>query len=684
MVKYLGRFFTGLLSVCALVLTAPDASWAQTGGFFTLSGSDAAAYSLPRDMAAMGSFRIPRLGLSYERYQQTFGTAWVLGGQITIHRDEDGNIIRVMGVHHPDIAPSNSVRISAQNVGSLVDQDIGRNGQRKVDLMINPEDGRYFYRVETLRSTNRWVHWIGAQTGRQLNKFDALANQEGCTLSGDGYGVAYDREPEVFAFDIKPLDCLISSTTGAGTQLVSEDGRQETHDQGSSRRPFLGPVATHTDSFWGLSGRESPGQGALVDAHYYMALADDYFRDQYGFDFVSKHGGPITIHAHYTKNYVNAFWNGAYFAFGDGDGVQFDPLTALDVATHEFTHSVTEFTSALIYQNESGALNESFSDIMAATMERLVDTKRGGEPDPGLRVPGSEWLIGEDFDLLGDGFRNMADPSEDGDPAHYDDRYTGPADNGGVHINSGIPNHAFYKLVDEQGVDIQAAADIFYLGFTGLTENAGFCDARAATLAVAETHVTEVAVAWNQVGVDATLCGGAPVDSPPVAGFTVQCTLLVCDFQDSSTDDGNIVSWSWDFGDSRVSVEENPSHSYAAAGTYMVTLTVTDDGDPSQLDSVSKAVTVTDGSQNGDIGLTASPFKKKGVRYATLVWSGVATEYVDIYLDAQPAVEDVAAASTPYEFMVGGKGGGSFEISVCEVVDPGQSPACSPGVSVNY
>jgi thermolysin len=207
-----------------------------------------------------------------------------------------------------------------------------------------------------------------------------------------------------------------------------------------------------------------------VDAHYYMAHAKEYFENTYSFDFPSEYGGdPVEIHAHYTKNYVNAFWNGRYFAFGDGDGVSYDPLTSMDVAAHEYTHSVTEKINGLIYQNESGALNESFSDIMAAVIERLSD--KGvltPEPDSNLATPNSEWLVGEDFDLVGDGFRNMMDPTADGDPDHYDDRYTGTGDSGGVHINSGIPNHAFYQLVEQGGVDIQRAADIFFAGFMSL------------------------------------------------------------------------------------------------------------------------------------------------------------------------------------------------------------------------
>lgn len=127
--------------------------------------------------------------------------------------------------------------------------------------------------------------------------------------------------------------------------------RSAPFNQGSTNKPFLGPIATHGDSYWDVPGRTSPGTGALVDAHYYMNNARGYFLNQYDFNFSEQYGHPIDIHAHFFKDYVNAFWNGSYFAFGDGDGdgSAYDPLTSMDVAAHEFTHSVTEKLNGLIY-----------------------------------------------------------------------------------------------------------------------------------------------------------------------------------------------------------------------------------------------------------------------------------------------------------------------------------------------
>jgi len=225
--------------------------------------------------------------------------------------------------------------------------------------------------------------------------------------------------------------------------------------------------------------------------------------------------------AHLYRNYSNAFWNGSQMAYGDGDGSTFRELSGdLDVVAHELTHGVTDKTSDLIYQNESGALNEAFSDIMGTAVEFHHQT--------------GNWTIGEDIHIGGNGFRNMEDPNEDGDPSHYADRYTGGSDNGGVHINSGIANHWFYLLVkggqnadatfasdtEVQGIGMASAEQIAFLGFTALPANATFCDARASTITMANGNSANVADAWDEVGVDDALCNSGSTGGGGGSGST--------------------------------------------------------------------------------------------------------------------------------------------------------------------
>jgi Zn-dependent metalloprotease len=136
----------------------------------------------------------------------------------------------------------------------------------------------------------------------------------------------------------------------------------------------------------------------------------------------------------------NAYWDGQAIYYGNGD-VAFDPLAgSLDVAGHEMSHGVVQATANLEYQGQSGALNESFADVFGVMIDR------------------NDWTLGEEVVntqyFPSGALRSMSDPNQGGSslndpgyqPAHMNDLYTGSQDNGGVHINSGIPNHAFYLL----------------------------------------------------------------------------------------------------------------------------------------------------------------------------------------------------------------------------------------------
>ncbi len=180
---------------------------------------------------------------------------------------------------------------------------------------------------------------------------------------------------------------------------------------------------------------------------------DDFYGATFNRDSIDDDGMQIISSVHFSRNYNNAFWSGAQMVYGDGDGKAFRPLSGgLDVVGHELTHGVTQYTSGLIYENESGALNESFSDMIGSTVEYwAAGTARRRRHRAGRRLVSPDFLIGEDVYLPADavdGFRNMTDPREDDDPDHYAERFQGREDNGGVHTNSGIPNHVYYLAVN--------------------------------------------------------------------------------------------------------------------------------------------------------------------------------------------------------------------------------------------
>ena len=411
----------------------------------------------------------------------------------------------MVGNHYSNLSPSNQVRLSKAGAREKVQRVRGNSGKFITTLYINPRTGVRFYEVDSQRFDSRRVFHINAETGGKIKEYSNLqeALEPGIGVKGD----------------TKRIPVTVRDTTH---RMITLDRRQATYDA-QNKYKLPGTLFTDPDGTWNLAGRTSPGQPAGVDAHYYANVTDDYYRGVFSRNSLDDQGMQMVSTAHFGKNYNNAFWNGQQVTYGDGDGTDtFRELSGgLDVATHELTHGVTEFTSGLIYQDESGALNEAFSDMLGNSSEFYARTNG---LDPAARP---DWQIGEDVYIPEEnGFRNMADPDEDGDPDHYSERYTGKKDAGGVHINSGIPNHAYYLLVnggknagegreghDHTGpvvtrIGLPAAEQIFYTGFTSLPSTATMAQARAATVAASTARygagsqqVISTRRAWTAVGV---------------------------------------------------------------------------------------------------------------------------------------------------------------------------------------
>lgn len=232
-------------------------------------------------------------------------------------------------------------------------------------------------------------------------------------------------------------------------------------------------------------------------------------------DSIDGSGSPVTVTVHYGNDYDNAFWNGEQLVFGDGDGSVFERFTKPpDVLYHEFTHGVTQYAAGLEYAGQSGALNESVSDCFASICKQQVLGQSADEAD---------WLIGVGLfkpDINARALRSMKDPGTAyDDPRIGADRQVGSMadyvdtteDNGGVHINSGIPNRAFYLAATAiAGNSWEAPGRIWYAALTSDaitsgTDFAGFAQATidAATMlfGVGSPEESSVAGAWPTVGV---------------------------------------------------------------------------------------------------------------------------------------------------------------------------------------
>jgi len=257
------------------------------------------------------------------------------------------------------------------------------------------------------------------------------------------------------------------------------------------------------------AGEPESGDAAVDEAAYGTEGSLALFSEAFGRDSYDGNGAPVSVTVHYERDYVNAFWDGTQLVFGDGDGEIFERFTKpVDVLGHEFAHAVTQHTADLAYRNQSGALNESVSDVFAACLkQRLL----------GQTVAEGDWLIGEGLFRPGvqaRALRDMAapgtaydDPRLGRDPqgGHMDDYVETTEDNGGVHLNSGIPNRAFQLAATAIGGNAwEGAGQVWYAALTGgdvgpETDFAGFA---AATIAAAGEHDAAVRDAWTSVGVD--------------------------------------------------------------------------------------------------------------------------------------------------------------------------------------
>lgn len=308
--------------------------------------------------------------------------------------------------------------------------------------------------------------------------------------------------------------------TGAGYRLRQTTDGVETYDLNNTQN-----YGSATDITSPTSAFTDPDVHTGVQAHFGAEQTLEYFLTRHGRDSYDGNGATLRSYVSYGTNYVNAFWDGTRMTYGDGNGTSYGPLTSLDIVGHEIAHGVTQFSAGLIYRNESGALNESFSDIFGEAVENHA-------------LGSNDWLMGDDIGLQGSGaFRNMANPNAKGDPDTYlgDFWYTGTGDNGGVHINSGVQNKWFYILTtgeagtndtgytyDVTGIGMVDAAEIAYRNLAVyLTPNSTYADARVGGIQAAidlfgfgsPQHLA-TAEAWDAVGVYAATIdvGFTPVE----------------------------------------------------------------------------------------------------------------------------------------------------------------------------
>lgn len=272
---------------------------------------------------------------------------------------------------------------------------------------------------------------------------------------------------------------------------------------------------------WTLPGKKIRDEGepkskdkAVNEAYINSGKFFDFFKKQYERNSLNNKGMFLKSSVHYGVEYDNAFWNGEQMAYGDGDGEIFNRFTkCLEIVAHELSHGIIQYEANLDYQDQSGALNESFADIFGVLVKQYFKKQKAEEAD---------WLIGKGIftkKIKGVALRSMKEPGsayddpligKDPQPAHMKDYIDTYEDNGGVHLNSGIPNRAFYEAaIRLGGYAWEKAGRIWYIALTErLNRKSEFKDAAEATANIAKelygTNSAEaefVSEAWKEVGV---------------------------------------------------------------------------------------------------------------------------------------------------------------------------------------
>ncbi|MGQ0826803.1 MAG: M4 family metallopeptidase [Bacteroidota bacterium] len=392
--------------------------------------------------------------------------------------------------------------MGAERMQKRITKDPNATFYPKAELVIakdyKEEDGAYrlAYKVNVLASepVSGQSIYIDALNGNVFGSLNLIH-----TTDVPGTAVTkYAGTQTIITDSVSPtLFRLREYTRGSGV---------ETYNVAKATKYGSAVDFTDADNYW--NNVNAAKDEVATDAHFGAEMTYDYFLQKHNRNSFDNQGTLLVSYIHFSNNYVNAFWNGSWMTYGDGN-TSYSPLTPLDICGHELAHGVTSKSAGLIYLNESGALNESFSDIFGTAVEFFADSAN------------ANWLVAE---RIGTPFRSMSNPNLYSDPdtykgTHY---YNGSADEGGVHTNSGVQNFWFYLLstgasgTNDKGnafnvtsIGMEAAAKIAYRNLTVyLTKTSNHYDARQGAIWAAEdiygfcsNEALQTANAWYAVGV---------------------------------------------------------------------------------------------------------------------------------------------------------------------------------------
>ena len=445
-------------------------------------------------------------GNRFVRMSQYYKGIPIIGSDIVVGVSKKGRILSINGKLAIDIDLPSKADVRKARASSIVLDNLDGLSEDAEEPRLVIFNGVLVWEVYANSSLDvdpaRWHIMVDAHTGEILYKANSLFHAEPSNM-GAHKDIVGERLPDE-----------------DGNEVNIEGWQDETGNFFLYHKNNLWGVYDVDESDWEQQstndwGRNDPSAVSLAKN---LEITMEYSKEVLQLNSYDNNGAFLRANNHVGDSYVNAYWNGSTLNFGDGDGVSSNSLASLDIVAHEYGHAVTSYHSDLIYSYESGALNESYSDILGALVE-FYGQPDGRESYPLGQDGKADWLLGEDSWLSGEALRNLKNPQQFGQPSYYlgTQWYSGGGDNGGVHYNSGVQNFAFYLLAEGgtgindgypysiSGIGIENAGKIaMYANKFLLTSNSQYADARDAWVqaaAIMNFDLQTVKNVWTACGV---------------------------------------------------------------------------------------------------------------------------------------------------------------------------------------
>ncbi|SHJ08581.1 M4 family metallopeptidase [Flavobacterium terrae] len=614
-------------------------------------------------------------GMSHQRHQQYFNGLKVEYGTLITHSRNgivesiNGELYNAKGLKiEPSITPAQGLILAKKNVNAEkylweeaesakeLNYEMPK-GELVIFPKINSDEIRlaYKYDIFAISPTSRNEVYVDAHTGEILFKNPIIKH---LSLESENSNIKVNKVTDQFEQMVATTvptrysgNQSIETTFNAGlNKYVLQDNTRGngivTYNAGGTNSHGTTHF-TDTNNTWNTGNyatNSSTKDNAALDAHWGAEKTYDFWKNIFNRNSFDDNNAQIRSYVHYDDApatpgpWANAHWNGSTMDYGESST---KPFTGLDICGHEIGHAVCSYTADLVYANQSGAMNEGFSDIWGACIEHY-----GRTGSMGGTINSNVWIVGED--ITTGGLRSMSNPNSKGDPNCYNGTnwYTGTGDNGGVHKNSGVLNYWFYLLTvggsgtnnapiaerdtySVTGIGMLKAAQIAY--FTErdyLTPNSTYFDARDLSSTVAKNlfgcgsaeHIATVN-SWFAVNLGSKYTdldlnlSSITGDSNVACGASHSFSFDLQNFNSPSissaaitysVDGGTQISIPWT--GSALSVCTNPIQNYTVAlgtlsrGTHVILVTVTLAGD-TYLNNNSKTAYVTV-NDNGVISAT--------------------------------------------------------------------------------